>query len=318
MAAIWDRHFGQFIDSGHTVIIGEFGGKYGEGDPRDVQWQDALVDYLLGKGVGSAFYWAWNPNSADTGGILDDDWITLREDKLALLKRLWAGPSVPHPEITVAPLSLLFGDMAVGSVSALQTSTIRNDGTADLVLGTITISGTNPDQFRKPAAKDFCSGQTLTPTQTCTVGVRFKPKNGGPHSATLLIPSNDPVSNPVTATLYGTGDGPEITVDPTAFDYGSVMVGTKSPRKVTVRNDGTTDLTLGIITLDGANPDQFRKPAAKDFCSGLTLAPTQMCTVVVRFAPSNVGPQSAFLVIPSDDFNENPVNVELVGAGTVS
>jgi endoglucanase len=316
MAAIWDRHFGQFIDSGHAVIIGEFGGKYGEGDPRDVQWQDALVDYLLRKGVGSAFYWAWNPNSDDTGGILDDDWITLREDKLTLLKRLWAGPSAPHPEITAAPLSLSFGDMSVGSVSAVQTSTIRNAGTADLVLGTITISGTNPDQFRKPAARDFCSGQTLVPTQTCTVGVRFKPKNGGPQNATLLIPSNDPVSNPITVTLDGTGDGPEITVDPTAFDYGPMIVGTKSPRKVSVRNDGTTDLMLGIITLDGTNPDQFRKPAGKDFCSGQTLAPTQTCTVVVRFAPGNLGPQRALLVIPSNDFNENPVTVTLDGTGT--
>jgi hypothetical protein len=210
----------------------------------------------------------------------------------------------------------VFGDVSVGSGSALQTSTIRNDGTANLVVGAITLSGTNPDQFRKPDARDFCSGRTLAPTQTCTVGVRFKPKNGGPQSATLLIPSNDPVSNPVTVTLDGTGGGPEITVDSTAFDYGPVIVGTRSPRKVTVRNDGTTELTLGVITLDGTDPDQFRKPAAKDFCSGQTLAPTQTCTVLVRFAPSNVGSQSALLMIPSDDFNENPVTVTLDGTGT--
>jgi hypothetical protein len=73
---------------------------------------------------------------------------------------------------------------------------------------------------------------------------------------------------------------------------------------------------LGIITLDGTNPDQFRKPAGKDFCSGQTLSPTQTCTVVVRFAPSNVGPQSALLVIPWDDFNENPVTVTFDGTGT--
>lgn len=115
MAAIWDRRFGQFLAAGHAVIIGEFGGKYGEGDPRDVPWQDALVDYLLGKGVSSAFYWAWNPNSGDTGGILDDDWITVREDKLALLKRLWAGssaPAAPTVTVTVSPTSLTAGQAA--------------------------------------------------------------------------------------------------------------------------------------------------------------------------------------------------------------
>jgi endoglucanase len=121
MPGIWDRRFGRFIAADHAVVIGEFGGKYGTGDPRDVAWQDALVDYLVGKDVGSAFYWAWNPNSGDTGGLLNDDWTTVREDKLALLRRLWAGSSTPSPPtvaLTVAPASL-----ALGQTSTLAWST---------------------------------------------------------------------------------------------------------------------------------------------------------------------------------------------------
>ena len=95
MPAIWHRRFGQFIGAGHAVVLGEFGGKYGTGDPRDVSWQDALVDYLASQGVSSGFYWTWNPNSGDTGGILNDDWNTVREDKLTLLRRLWAGTATP-------------------------------------------------------------------------------------------------------------------------------------------------------------------------------------------------------------------------------
>jgi hypothetical protein len=131
-----------------------------------------------------------------------------------------------------------------------------------------------------------------------------------------LIPSNDPQSSTVTVTLDGAGDGPEITTDPLALDYGLITVGTKSRKTVTVQNAGTENLTLGVITLDGANPDQFRKPAAMDLCSGQTLAPFGTCTVGVRFAPGNVGLQNATLVIPSDDFNENPVSVTLDGTGT--
>jgi len=96
MPAIWEQHFGQFIDQGHAVIIGEFGGRYGHGgDPKDRTLQDALVDYLAGKGVSSGFYWSWNPNSGDTGGILKDDWNSVWQDKVDLLNRLWGSTATP-------------------------------------------------------------------------------------------------------------------------------------------------------------------------------------------------------------------------------
>ena len=89
MPAIWEAHFGQFADA-YPVVIGEWGGKYGHGgDPKDRVWQDALVDYLVDKGMTSTFYWSWNPNSGDTGGILQDDWQTPWADKVDLLHRLW-------------------------------------------------------------------------------------------------------------------------------------------------------------------------------------------------------------------------------------
>lgn len=82
---IWDVHFGHLVDKGYTLVIGEFGGRYAE---RDRLWQDAFVDYLLARPIRGFFYWSLNPNSADTGGLLHDDWRTVHEDKLELLKRL--------------------------------------------------------------------------------------------------------------------------------------------------------------------------------------------------------------------------------------
>jgi hypothetical protein len=74
-------------------------------------------------------------------------------------------------------------------------------------------------------------------------------------------------------------------------------------------------LTLGSITLSGANAGQFRKPAPKDLCSGATLAPTETCTVNVRFKPDTGGTFTATLVIPSDDFNEPSIERTLIGTG---
>jgi endoglucanase len=89
LPAGWDALFGQFFRQ-HAVVIGEWGGQYGQGPSgqKDVQWQQALVDYLLSNNVRDSFYWCYTPNSGDTGGILDDN-LQVREDKMELLDKLW-------------------------------------------------------------------------------------------------------------------------------------------------------------------------------------------------------------------------------------
>ncbi len=84
MPRIWETHFGRLKDL-FPLGIGEFGGRY---EGQDQVWQDAFVDYLMAKGIRIFFYWALNPNSGDTGGILLDDWRTVHEGKMELLRRL--------------------------------------------------------------------------------------------------------------------------------------------------------------------------------------------------------------------------------------
>ena len=99
MPDIWDMHFGYLSDLGYSVIIGEFGGRYGHGgDARDKAWQDALIDYMKEKGMTDFFYWSWNPNSGDTGGILQDDWRSVWQDKVDLLSQLMDGSTGGPPD----------------------------------------------------------------------------------------------------------------------------------------------------------------------------------------------------------------------------
>ena len=98
MVDIWETHFGYLVDRGYSVIIGEFGGRYGNGgDPRDRVWQDTLINYMDGKGMTNFFYWSWNPNSGDTGGILQDNWQDVWQDKITLLGQLMDGSTNPPP-----------------------------------------------------------------------------------------------------------------------------------------------------------------------------------------------------------------------------
>ncbi|GAA0741633.1 cellulase family glycosylhydrolase [Dactylosporangium roseum] len=92
MPALWDKQFGYLVKQNVApVLLGEFGGRsVGEKDAqgnKDLEgiWQRSLLAYLKENGF-SYTYWSWNPNSGDTGGVLNDDWTTLNEDKVALLK----------------------------------------------------------------------------------------------------------------------------------------------------------------------------------------------------------------------------------------
>jgi len=90
MASIWNAHFGFMADKGYAIVPGEWGGKYGGGDPKDVTWQNALTSYFKTKRICSTFYWSWNPNSGDTGGLLQDDWKTLQQEKLNMLNSYYS------------------------------------------------------------------------------------------------------------------------------------------------------------------------------------------------------------------------------------
>ena len=219
------------------------------------------------------------------------------------------------PAISVAPPSVDFGGVLVGTVFS-QKVTVRNDGTAALDMGQITLGGASPSQFRQPAAADLCSGTVLPPGGSCTLKVKLKPTVTGSLSATLVIPSDDPDQSVITLPLNGVGETPQIALSPSSISFGGVLVGGVLGQKVVVLNSGSADLVIGQITLEGSNPDQFRQPVVMDLCSGVTVPPGGSCTVKVQFKPTVASPLSATLVIPSTASNEAVATVTLSGTGT--
>lgn len=86
MPRIWDVHFGYLVEEGYTVVMGEFGGRYVD---KDKVWADKFVDYLIERKISNFYYWALNPNSGDTGGVLQDNWQSVNQAKLDLLKKMF-------------------------------------------------------------------------------------------------------------------------------------------------------------------------------------------------------------------------------------
>lgn len=235
---------------------------------------------------------------------------------------------VSAPDITVtdsvAPiddLQLAFGDITE-MTTADQTVTVANDGSADLVLGTVAVA----DPLVAPFSilNDTCSGQTLAPAANCTLTVRFSPSSIGTFNDSLDIPSDDPDENPVTVSVSGNGIGvtaPDITVtdsvapvDDLQVPFGSITEMTITDQVVTVTNGGNADLAVGNVAT--ANPLVAPFSVVNDNCSTQTITPTASCTFTVRFEPTASGAFNDSLDIPSDDADENPVTVSVSGTGT--
>lgn len=75
------------------VWLGEFGGR-SVGQDVEGTWQRTLVAFLTKHRISYA-YWAWNPDSGDTGGILENDWRSLNQPKLQILSAFQA-PLLDH------------------------------------------------------------------------------------------------------------------------------------------------------------------------------------------------------------------------------
>ena len=71
-----------------------------------------------------------------------------------------------------------------------------------LLLGTVVLTGQNGNEFLE--SFDGCSNQLLDPSETCIVSVAFSPTSAGAKTATLNIPSNDPLKPQVAVPLSGT------------------------------------------------------------------------------------------------------------------
>lgn len=108
--------------------------------------------------------------------------------------------------------------------------------------------------------------------------------------------------------------GPVNLADGGTVDFGNVGTGVAKSLTFTIRNLGAANLTGLAITKDGANAAMFTvttSPKAPVVAGGST-------TFVVKFLPTSVEAKTAKLHIASNDADETPFDITLIGAGTPS
>jgi len=206
------------------------------------------------------------------------------------------------PVISLSATSHNFGNQATTTTSSPFTVTVTNDGTADLNVGTLGITG----DFA--LANDNCSGQTVAPSATCAFDVTFTPSSVGAKSGSVSIP-NDASGSPHSVSLSGTGIQPAVSLSAASHDFGNQLVSTTSSGfTVTVTNNGTADLNVGTLGITG------NFAFANDLCTGATVAPSATCAFDVTFTPTSVGAKAGSVTIPNDAPG-SPHSVGLSGTG---
>ncbi len=206
---------------------------------------------------------------------------------------------------SVSPTSLSFGNQAIDTTSAVKTVTLTSAGTANLVLSSIAITGTNAGNF---AQTDNCPA-SLAPGKKCTVNVTFTPSHLGSRSASLTFTDNA-AGSPQNVPLAGKGVA-QATLSPTSLTFATQTVGTTSAAKnLTLTNNLPTTLTISGISFAGADPGDF---AETNTCDGSVPAKSK-CTISVTFTPKATGARTAKLTV-SDSANNSPQTAAVTGTG---
>ena len=215
-------------------------------------------------------------------------------------------------QIQLTPASIQFNNVVVGGrgIKTLQISNLGNDV---LRIQDTSIVGTNSSNFRfvSPPVLPI----TILPGANPRIfQVEFAPTTGGANSAFLVLTSNDPQRPVSNIPLNGTGVFPDITVSTLALNYQNVVVGLDSTLSVAITNDGVGELIISDVDIVGQNQALFTFSAP--VTTPIIIQPAgPAVTLNIDFKPDSTGSKEAFLIIASNDPNENPVSISLTGNG---
>jgi hypothetical protein len=193
------------------------------------------------------------------------------------------------PVATVTPGALAYGTVTAGTPSTLST-TVKNTGTAPLVVSAPTITGTGATAYSVTA--NTCT--TVAPNATCTISVRYAPTALGSQVGNLVIPHNA-TGGSTTVSLTGAGAGSSFTLAPNPISFGTIDINRNKTQTVTVKNVGTVAGPVSTATITGTNAANFTVTGTG--CIGTTLQPTKTCNLTVTFRPTAAQAYSANLVV---------------------
>lgn len=185
------------------------------------------------------------------------------------------------PNILLSARALDIGDTLLGGKGG-KSLELLNSGSGDLVVSGADITGADAADFQ--ITSNSCS--SLAQLQQCSIGIEFHPQRTGPHTATLVVNSNDPDKPASEATLTGFGRD--------AWNEVTLETGSGSVRLVAPINTALLD----VARIDIPSPEQL--PADFSFDHGAYQFNVQLASAGSRVAvllafPAGVEPTTYYM-----------------------
>ena len=241
------------------ILVGELGSRLATA--KDRAWADAITTYLggdfNGDGVNdlasgearlSFAWWSWNPNSGDTGGILNDDWTTVRSNAIDLLEPFLEAPEgggqeptdpAPEPDPNFAVFTVAL-DQAAGDTVILDYAT--SDGTATAGDDYVATSGQlvfEAGEQQKTVSVEIIADNDVEDDEDFIL--TLTDSDGGSWQAKATITDDDSTDDGDDGDDGGDGDGPtDPPVEP-PVDDGELLA------SFSVRNDWGGGATVDLV-----------------------------------------------------------------------
>jgi hypothetical protein len=200
--------------------------------------------------------------------------------------------SLGNPAIKVYPEFVDFGAVGLDEEPVVKTFTIESVGEMDLEVQSVDLDD-NSSAFRMITD---VTGLRLPPGSSKDVEVEFYPLIANDNVGTTIVASQDPLSPTLPVKLVGTGNVPELRIEPDPLDVGSTFVGCPEDNHVTLTNVGLDTLVIENIEQEGVS---FK--LAHDLSLPVELEPGRATEVSFTFDPSDDVEYTAELGVTSNE-----------------
>jgi hypothetical protein len=224
-------------------------------------------------------------------------------------------PSVPG--VSVSPLRLEFGNVAVGQASASQTLTLTNTGRTAASISGYVLSAAEFAVTASTCGAASGGGSITASGGSCTLTLVLTPSAAGVRSATLSVNFAGGLAA-LAVPMEGTGVAAtsSVTGSPASLDFGTVeLSGGGASLTLTLTNTGSLPVTLGSA-VPSPTTDFTLAGGTCTLAAAVVLAANGgTCTLVVTFVPQSVGTRSGMLDIAFVDQRAPALRVPLTGTG---
>lgn len=214
------------------------------------------------------------------------------------------------------------GSVQVNEPGEPMTFVINNEGSVDLNISDVNLSGSDSNQFEvegitTPASVEAGGSYTFT--------VALNPTSTGTKTTLITFENDDEEKNPYSFTLAGIGSNAELGIragnqtllNGGSYNFGYLLTDNEQDITISLENKGDYPLTIDEIGFNDDTEDAFSTDITVPG-GGLVIEGVSEETFTLTFNPLSYGQKTNILTITSDDPYNPTFSITFMGFATLS